>query len=92
MIRRYFIRTLLFFFALSFLVTDVLAAINKEDKIDYDISVHIDPITRSIEGRSIKFALQLLRPSIFARKICKLQILPCREQQITKNLHANLVI
>ena len=53
MIRRYLIRTLLFFFALSFLVPDALAAINKEGKIDYDISVHIDPITRSIEGRSI---------------------------------------
>ena len=53
MIRRYLIRTLLFFFALSFLVTDVLAANNQESEVDYDISVHIDPITRSIEGRSI---------------------------------------
>ena len=54
MTERYLIQYFIFFFALSFLVTDVLAAINNnEDKIDYDISVNIDPITRTIEGRSI---------------------------------------
>ncbi len=54
MTERYWIRTFILFFVLSFLVTDVLAAINNnEDKIDYDISVNINPITRAIEGRSI---------------------------------------
>ena len=53
MIRRYVIRYFLFFFMLALVATEVFAVKNNEGKIDYDISVHIDPITRSLEGRSV---------------------------------------
>lgn len=54
MIWRYLIRYVIFIFTLLFLVTDAIAAINNhENKIDYDISVRVDPIARTIVGRSI---------------------------------------
>lgn len=54
MMKRYLIRYFIFIFALSIPATAVPAAIqNDGNKIDYDIHVSIDPVARTIDGRSI---------------------------------------
>jgi aminopeptidase N len=54
MLRQYLIRYFIFVFALFIPVTGVSAAMqNDGNKIDYDIHVSIDPIARTIDGRSI---------------------------------------
>lgn len=53
MVRQYFLACLLFILASCCLINNSLAAVKIEDKVHYDIIVEIDPVDRSIEGRSI---------------------------------------
>ncbi len=51
--RQYLLGCLLFFVAAFFFFTDALAAGIKADEVNYDISVDIDPVSRTLKGQSI---------------------------------------
>ncbi len=53
MTRSFLIMRVIFIFIICFVVNSASAATNKGGEVDYDISVRIDPITRSVEGRSV---------------------------------------
>lgn len=42
-----------FFLAFLFMIAETSATMNQSDAVNYDISVNIDPVTRSIDGRSV---------------------------------------